>query len=293
MRVPSAQWLRHNHGQLTSWLLSKWRLRADDVMRPWREQSNALTDALSPGFLVQSAVSGFEPRNGGGKQVLELKVEVFWGHAHFAVENSFRVFFLRDDHATERAEQEFRCLKVDGSIVPPSSWWHSVAYDGHLECAWELAERTAKRMAIDSVRIDIFLNPDDPRGCTLNEISLSSAMETGDHFRFFTFLWIEPHLKRSYHLLDTDKPVFQLDGTETRRPAGDGGAEPTNTSLTWWWWCGECPAPSHRTGQVGFDCAAWRTGSKPGETGTMMSAMSAISAVMCDVCQEQWIACAP
>ena len=48
--------------------------------------------------------------------------------------------------------------------------------EGHLQCVWDLAERAARQMAADAVRIDIFLNPTSPQGCMLNEISLSSAM---------------------------------------------------------------------------------------------------------------------
>ena len=40
---------------LREWLRSKWKMRADDRGRVWTATSNALTDVLSPGFMMQAA----------------------------------------------------------------------------------------------------------------------------------------------------------------------------------------------------------------------------------------------
>ena len=69
--------------------------------------------------------------------------------------------------------------------------------EGHLQCVWDLAERAARQMAADAVRIDIFLNPTSPQGCMLNEISLSSAMNYQQNSPYLARLWLEPHLRRT------------------------------------------------------------------------------------------------
>ena len=45
-------------------------------------------------------------------------------------------------------------------------------------CVWPLAERAARLMAIDEVRIDIFLVQGRPDDCQINEISVSSVGAT-------------------------------------------------------------------------------------------------------------------
>ena len=102
-------------------------------------------------------------------------------------------------------------------------------------------------MAADAVRIDIFVTPNEPNGCVLNELSLSSAMQYGVHSLYNALLWLEPHVRRSYTPLATTKPVYLLDGSEGPAPAS--GAQlmeavlstPSTGAKSWWWWCGPCP----------------------------------------------------
>ena len=71
----------------------------------------------------------------------------------------------------------------------------------HAACVWQLAERAAKVMALDYVRIDVFLSPSKPSACKINEISLSSAMELLYAAEYVGLLWLEPHLRQSYAVL--------------------------------------------------------------------------------------------
>eukprot|EP00966_Prymnesium_polylepis_P162079 3745628-Prymnesium_polylepis.1 len=185
--LPAAAWVDENWEELRGWMGTMWARRANDVHRVWTEASNALTDSLSPGFMLQEPAPGWlatSGHNAGKVQVLELKVEVVWGRAYLAVENSFHVLFLRDaaeaEHGCAKCHgppPPAKCLNRDGKVVspPPGSWWDRIFREAHLQCAWDLAELAARRMAADAVRVDIFLDPSKPRGCILNEISLSSA----------------------------------------------------------------------------------------------------------------------
>lgn len=51
--LPSAAWVQGNWEELVNWLWRKWTQRGDDIGRLWTAESNALTDALSPGFMLQ------------------------------------------------------------------------------------------------------------------------------------------------------------------------------------------------------------------------------------------------
>jgi hypothetical protein len=126
------------------------------------------------------------------------KVEVFYGRAYLAIENSYWTIFLRDEERQHSvpgstASQQPKpslCLSSDGTPFEShralDGLWTRV--QPRLKCAWDLAERTARVMGADIVRIDIFLTPDKP-GCTLNEISLSSAMRYGPHTDRMAQLW--------------------------------------------------------------------------------------------------------
>ena len=81
-----------------------------------------------------------------------------------------------------------------------------------MDCAWELARRVSKLMAIDEIRVDIFLTYGDPHNCAMNECSISSGVPYGSHYRYLADLWSEGHLQspRTYQVLHTDKKVYEL-----------------------------------------------------------------------------------
>ena len=223
-RLPSQGWLRAFwRTGVQPWLGRTWAKRADDANRPWAAASNALTDILSPGFLLEGPASGWAAP-GGGHQVLELKVEVLWGHALLAVENSFMLFFARGDGDDAAPLAAPRCVDGKGALhtLSAGSWWQRLYTEGHMRCAWRLAEATAAAAAADTLRVDIFVLPGEPEACALNEISLSSAMNYAEHNRYLAMLWAEPYLRGEYQLMDGALPVHLL--TPERRAAAAAAA---------------------------------------------------------------------
>lgn len=180
-----------------------------------------------------------------------------------AIEHAFRVHVLRDDEAlqTPAADVSFaapsraqgahaaaQCISATGELLTlqrESTW--DLVVRRHAACVWQLAERAAKVMALDYVRIDVFLSPSKPSACKINEISLSSAMELLHAAEYVGLLWLEPHLRQSYAVLGTDEPVYMLNGS-----ASTAAHPPALAQLSmqrpgsWYWWCGPCPGQAHR-----------------------------------------------
>ncbi len=63
--------------------------------------------------------------------------------------------------------------------------------EGHVACAFKLGEQIAKAMAINLVRLDIFVAQGSPDGCIVNESFLSSGGQTFSHRRYMGKLWGE------------------------------------------------------------------------------------------------------
>lgn len=180
--------------ELTRWLTKKWNYRADDWERPWRIDGNLLTDHLVPGIILQSpSLLSFNPETQKA-QVVEIKAAVFWGRAYAGVITDIKNYGKGAPVVTRgiNALQHPKNGVIEGFATPfdhdmlattylpndgPGSWFHWILTEDHLnKCVWPLAERTARIMGIDAVRIDIFIVKDQPLSCVLNEISLSDGM---------------------------------------------------------------------------------------------------------------------
>merc|ERR1712166_532737 len=72
-------------------------------------------------------------------------------------------------------------------------WYQWIFTEGHMDCAWRLAERTATLMGADQVRLDIFLARNHPGECSLNENSISSGPPYGAHGEHLANIWYEPY----------------------------------------------------------------------------------------------------
>ena len=144
-------------------------------------------------------------------------MEVFWGQAYIATCPDTRQF----DHSSYITRQnggqiEYYPHKLSNmfkapSVLPRDSPYYWIIDEGHMECAWALAEQVAHLMAIDTVRIDIFLNPNDPLKCIVNENSLSSGMGYGPHFQWIAKLWGVPHKYKTYEAFDSDVPIHKIE----------------------------------------------------------------------------------
>ena len=85
--------------------------------------------------------------------------------------------------------------------------------EGHMPCVWALAERVARRMSAEQVRVDIFLAKGEPARCVVNEISLSSGSPMGADERYAAMAWVKPLVEGTFKTLSGDlPPVYACEG---------------------------------------------------------------------------------
>jgi len=192
---------KKDSGTIAAWIRHKWRARSDDWERTWREDGNTLTDSLTPGIMVQEPWHLIDNPYKGRRMPLELKTEVFWGRAYLAVTSdlSRATCFLRDNTTEHYPTLWSQAVFAAEEETLFSKW---VIGQGHLECVWRLAERVAKIIGADAVRVDIFLWKDHPNDCVVNEISLSSGMQYSMHYPFLAKAWTLPHYKGLARVFD-------------------------------------------------------------------------------------------
>eukprot|EP00037_Helgoeca_nana_P027943 m.324736 g.324736 ORF g.324736 m.324736 type:complete len:469 (+) comp27634_c1_seq4:285-1691(+) len=224
---------------LATWLASKWTYRADDWERPWRKDGNLLTDHLTPGIIIQKpSVLSFNPEL-GKPQVAEIKVEVFWGRAYAGVITDIKNWGhgasvatrgIRAQGHDERGVIEgfpdaFQHFVLSTDYLPKTgtgAWYNWIIEQDHLrKCAWPLAERAARIMGIDAVRIDIFMVVDQPLNCVINENSLSDGMGYGHHMEFMSKLWAEPHVTKTYTPYSNAKRIYEQTVADVPGPVPD------------------------------------------------------------------------
>jgi hypothetical protein len=210
--------------EIASWAGEKWKARPVDAGRLWQKPADELCSVLKPGFLLQPSVSLSRVEETNSATAMELKVYTMWGRAHLAMMVDANCLFIRGS----RDEKDAEYLPTDGlgsvlylhKYIP--SWIQSalphdsmqwIISEGHMACVWALAERVAKTMKIDELRVDIFLIRGKPASCLVNEISLSSG-HGQSHFRsLWANMWAQPHLDKAYSLWGdaNSKSVYMLD----------------------------------------------------------------------------------
>mmetsp|Transcript_48374 Transcript_48374/g.80227 ORF Transcript_48374/g.80227 Transcript_48374/m.80227 type:complete len:558 (+) Transcript_48374:75-1748(+) len=216
--IPSLEYVRDNWAELKEFVEQKWVMRADDLTRPWRADSNTLTDVVLPGALLQGPFElTYSPVL--EKQVaMELKVEVLWGRAYLArviVDDTDALLYRRKDG---RIEVELTHSYLDSilarmHLVPMGHWWNWLSENpAHVRCAWDLAERTARLIGADQIRIDIFISKRHPRDCMINENSLSSGEMYIRHGPKMVQLWREPYRHNWVRQMPSDSPPVHLQG---------------------------------------------------------------------------------
>lgn len=242
--VPSAKWLNENVREVEAWTNRLWNFQADDWTRPWYAASNALTDAMTPGILLQGPAAVSKDYETGKSYAVEAKVEVLWGKAYLAV-----VFPEGLDHveplvthpngnfSAEVYEDYLEVITLHGHPVPKDAWYRWIFDEGHMECVWALGERAATLMGIDEVRIDIFISRGDPRGCVINEDSISSGHPYGAHGPYLAKVWFEPHKRKWYRPYSSKVPVYEQ--TAVDHPAFAADADRRDP-----------PVPRHRHGSI-------------------------------------------
>lgn len=213
--LKSRAWLEKNVDEVLRWAAEKFEARADDKWRDtqWRTAGNALTAVLRPGFLLQSPAHLVPLAENGEQAVFELKVDVVWGRAYIAallVNNRFpQITWALRGHS-EGAAMPYDPSDPSRAFHTALEWGssHWVFSEGHMPCVWSLAERTARAMGADQVRIDIFVSRSRQASCVLNELSLSSGNPLGAHNHFLARAWLQPLLSGEYRVGQSTLPVY-------------------------------------------------------------------------------------
>eukprot|EP01065_Artemidia_motanka_P012768 TRINITY_DN17050_c0_g1_i2.p1 TRINITY_DN17050_c0_g1~~TRINITY_DN17050_c0_g1_i2.p1 ORF type:complete len:437 (+),score=110.84 TRINITY_DN17050_c0_g1_i2:62-1372(+) len=213
--IKSREWAEQNIRRIVYWVRWMWGRRADDYERPWRLDGNALTDSLKPGMMLQNGWHTSRNPYKGTDMAVELKVEVFWGRAYLGVTSDLSVgtVFLRNN-VTELYPSLWSQAFFTAEPERRMRW---IVDEGHLECVWSLAERTASLIGADSVRIDVFLWEGHPRECVVNEISLSSGMQYSMHYPFLAKAWALPHVRGLYTTYTDPSRVYQQTQSDLAR----------------------------------------------------------------------------
>lgn len=212
--LSSPQAFNETKQELIDWINDKWVYRSRDVDRPWQKEGDALTDELTPCILVQEPMieSSINPQAGfflNGRVsagLVEVKVEVIWGKVYI-MQVDATTQFLRNGEIEDYSTFMGAVLHRPGSGNKRTSW---ISEEGYLDCVIETSERVAQAAHIEYLRVDIFLDRGDPKGCTVNEISLSSGYAYYGHEEFIANLWAEPLESRSYKKFDSTVPVYEL-----------------------------------------------------------------------------------
>jgi hypothetical protein len=221
---------------LRDWVMEKWWLWPDDPHRPWRSEANMLTDTLTRGIMLQSGAEASLNPGTGEYEMVELKTEVVWGVPVLAgiefdnkkAESGAAGFFA---NKKERAKDTWTTGIVtrngtDGTArlelfptildtilhnpVPQETdtWLKFISDERHLNCAFKLAERVARTVAADQLRVDVFIAKGKPDACSMNEISLTSGSLYVGHMPALAKLWSEPFLDHKYHEFDSGKTIY-------------------------------------------------------------------------------------
>jgi len=164
--------------------------------------------------------------------MIELKVEVLYGRAVLAG-------LILDDHngnPNKLFSKVYRGDRGEGDERPydptdPARAFHEglehaslrwIFAEGHMPCVWTLAEKVARAMAADQVRVDIFVAQYHPEGCIVNEISLSSGHPYGTADRYLASLWLEPIARGLFRSLPVEigeTPVYHMPPAPTLHDA--------------------------------------------------------------------------
>eukprot|EP00472_Partenskyella_glossopodia_P004899 CAMPEP_0197532648 /NCGR_PEP_ID=MMETSP1318-20131121/40480_1 /TAXON_ID=552666 /ORGANISM="Partenskyella glossopodia, Strain RCC365" /LENGTH=491 /DNA_ID=CAMNT_0043089283 /DNA_START=381 /DNA_END=1853 /DNA_ORIENTATION=+ len=180
--------------QIMPWVERKWAQRPRDDGRPWTTEMNQLLSNLAPGVAIQGPFNGIfiSPDH----TPLEVKIEVLWGRAYLGLFGDYHdIIALRTGvyEYTNRDHNSNSYWTLENKRDKRLEWLNDV---GHMDAAWELAERVALAIGIDEVRVDIFIDPLRPERPVVNEISLSSGHDYLYHSPYLSQIVAGPHLAK-------------------------------------------------------------------------------------------------
>eukprot|EP00658_Telonema_sp_P-2_P041623 TRINITY_DN29791_c0_g1_i2.p1 TRINITY_DN29791_c0_g1~~TRINITY_DN29791_c0_g1_i2.p1 ORF type:complete len:506 (+),score=84.35 TRINITY_DN29791_c0_g1_i2:1-1518(+) len=193
--VRDRETLAQDRGQIAEWVMRSWNLTSKDYGRPWGSFGlNAVLPHMPKGVFIQKAWPVFA---GLTEIPLEIKVDCFWGRCYVCrFENNSMYPFHNPEREWIRLAMGFRDGRIESGDVDTDLFdLHKLGLsripelDVHLKAAFALAEKDMQILKMDFLRVDIFLNPNDPSRPVINEHSLFEVDLGGSHHRYFELLW--------------------------------------------------------------------------------------------------------
>eukprot|EP00658_Telonema_sp_P-2_P005644 TRINITY_DN12124_c0_g2_i1.p1 TRINITY_DN12124_c0_g2~~TRINITY_DN12124_c0_g2_i1.p1 ORF type:complete len:474 (-),score=75.57 TRINITY_DN12124_c0_g2_i1:179-1600(-) len=202
--------------KLATFVWEKWNQRSNDYERSWSADANVLTATLQPGFILQTPASF----------TLELKIEVIWGRVYVLfVDGSEGHTITRDGLMQFYHQGTWKEDWLNQHSAAPSELEWIVQEGHHLRCI-ELAEKFARTVGIDEIRVDIFIKKGFPMAAMVNEDSISSGGQYRSHFSPIAEIWAMGHRDRLYKIKSTNVPAYAAaTDVEYRIPRYGGGVD--------------------------------------------------------------------
>jgi len=210
LNVPSREWGVEHSQEVIDWLTAKWAQPCYDNHKPWTDLAKTLSPTLKPAFAMVSN----KPLAAQGGEDLDfvVMVDVIFGRAYSALRVIGMHVFLRgkDDAVEIHNAWGWRSVLYSHRIVKSTFNDMWVVEENHMSCVWDLAERVAKIMGADQVRVDIALTKGRPMDCLVWELTLTSNLGAPAHMRYVAKSWVLGHTNRLYSVFgnETSKPVY-------------------------------------------------------------------------------------
>mmetsp|Transcript_10713 Transcript_10713/g.17397 ORF Transcript_10713/g.17397 Transcript_10713/m.17397 type:complete len:546 (+) Transcript_10713:72-1709(+) len=183
-----------------AWIKQKLRQKPSDPWRPWSKSMKKLLETVKAGIMIQKGFGGPSETAMAAMGLLpkpiEAKVEVLWGRAYLAFLHDYKVFAFRDCRF-EKYESDFYGNIWHSSVPDAKEFkWLCKDEEDYLTPVFELAELVARKIGIEQLRVDIFIEPGRPTQPVVNEISLASGVLYRYHAPFMAQIWVGGHEKR-------------------------------------------------------------------------------------------------
>lgn len=182
---------------IPGWLNQKWKKRSNDYERTWSADANPLMGTLKPGFMLQTPASF----------TLELKIEVIWGRVYLLMVDGMEAAITRDRELQYYERGTFTSDWLNQNVEPPQELAWILEEEHDLVCI-EIAEKLAKIVGIDEIRVDIFIKKGQPKNAMVNEDSISSGGQYRSHFNHMAEVWAMGHRDKLYKLKPVTAPSY-------------------------------------------------------------------------------------
>jgi len=202
------------------WVDFRWTLLSEDPGRPWEKYMQEPLHSVPPGIFIQGAFPLFKDID----KPLEIKISVLWGKSYFGRFETGP----GDSLYYERAKVYFqRSYDIINEFPWPYAYKrdHGFDFKPHLKCAEELAEKNAQALKMDYLRVDIFLNPEDPTKCAINEHSIFEPY-VGHLDYHMMHAWAQPYLQGKVRLSSEETPSYEM-------AAAEGLVNPRQRDFKW------------------------------------------------------------